>query len=339
MPLAEARILIVRLGAFGDIVMASALLQAIRNATPRARVTWVCGARVQDLVSLLDVDEVIAIDDRALFSGGPLGRARALGHALWSLAGRHFDLAVLAHMDARYRVLLWSVRSRRTRIWSRVPTFHTNPIPGRAYSDEYARLLDRDSISRGPIEGHFPLADVRSRLPRAAEEFGSSCVALVPGGSRNLLSENSHRRWPVERYAELARALIAQGRRVILVGDDGDAWVRPSFEGIGVDDRIGRYALIETLALFASAGVVVSHDTGPLHLARLVRARLVALFGPTMPREFVNEGERTVVLWGGERLACRPCYNGRYFAQCDNHLCMKDISVPQVIAAVAQLAG
>lgn len=339
MQLPEPRILIVRLGAFGDVAMASALLQAIRNSTPKAHVTWVCGARVRDLVALLDVDEIIVVDDAALFGAASWARARALWQAIRALAGKRFDLAVLAHLDARYRVLLWAVRARRTRLWSRVPSLETNPIPGRSYSDEYGRIFDADRLSRGPIEGHFPLADVRGKLPAATEDFGSSCVALVPGGSRNLLSENSHRRWPVERYAELARALIAQGRRVVLVGDHGDTWVRPAFKGVAVDDRIGAYTLTDTLSLFASAGAVVSHDTGPLHLARLVRAPLVALFGPTMPREFVNQDERTVVLWGGDWLACRPCYNGRYFAQCDNHLCMKDISVSQVSAAVAQLAG
>ena len=315
--------------------MASALVQAIRAQSRSARITWVCGARVQALVRLFDVDDVIVVDDAALLRGSLPRRLRALMSAFASLAGRRFDLAILAHLDSRYRVLLWPVVARRTRVWSRVPALDTNPIPGRSYSDEYARLLDDDPHTHGPVEGHYPLPEIRQRLPAAPEDFGPSSVVLVPGGSRNLLSEESHRRWPVERYAELAQRLLAAGRRVVIVGDEGDAWVRSAFDGVPVEDRIGKYVLAETLAVFANAGTVVSHDTGPLHLARLVRAPLVALFGPTMPTEFVHPGARTIVLWGGSRLACRPCYNGRYFARCEDHLCMKDISVEQVIVAIA----
>jgi heptosyltransferase-2 len=74
-----------------------------------------------------------------------------------------------------------------------------------------------------------------------------------------------------------------------------------------------------------------------MHLARLVRAPLVALFGPTSPAEFMLEDERTTVLWGGRHLACRPCYDGRDFAECRDNVCMQSISVDDAWAAVEQL--
>jgi heptosyltransferase-2 len=85
------------------------------------------------------------------------------------------------------------------------------------------------------------------------------------------------------------------------------------------------------------AAVVLSHDTGPMHLARLVRAPLVALFGPTSPSEFILEDARTVVLWGGRHLACRPCYDGRDFAECRDNVCMQSIGVDDALDAVEQV--
>ena len=79
------------------------------------------------------------------------------------------------------------------------------------------------------------------------------------------------------------------------------------------------------------ADLVIAHDTGPMHLARLVGARLVALFGPTPPSSFVPSDDRTTVLWGGAHLACRPCYDGREFAECSDNECMSSISADVVL--------
>jgi heptosyltransferase-2 len=58
---------------------------------------------------------------------------------------------------------------------------------------------------------------------------------------------------------------------------------------------------------------------------------LLALFGPTTPRQVISDEEPNVVLWGGRELACRPCYNGRQFAACTNNLCMQGIGVAEVV--------
>jgi heptosyltransferase-2 len=164
-------------------------------------------------------------------------------------------------------------------------------------------------------------------------------VVLVPGGARNVLRESGLRRWPVERYREIAERLIGAGRAVTLIGNADDAWVRPYFEGLTVRDEIGAHDLPGTLGILASADLVITHDTGPLHLARLARAPLLALFGPTMPAQFLVEDSRTEAIWGGAHLACRPCYDGREFAACTNNLCIKDISVVTVAErALAMLA-
>jgi heptosyltransferase-2 len=211
------------------------------------------------------------------------------------------------------------------------------PIPGRYYADEYVRLLD-EVPSRGPIVGHHPLSDVRPMLParRTGEPVG---VVLVPGGTRNVLRESALRRWPVERYRVVAGQLRAAGLPVTLVGDANDAWVRPAFAGLDVRDEIGAHGLAGTLAVMAAADLVISHDTGPLHLARLVRAPLLALFGPTIPTQFLASDTDTQTIWGGAQLACRPCYDGREFADCRDNLCMKDITAADVVArAFAMLA-
>ena len=333
------RYLIVKLAALGDVAMASALPEAIRRREPEAHVTWLCGEGVAELVRLFPgVSEVLAVDEVQLLRGRFDRRLGAMAGVWRRLALRRFDAILLGHADPRYRALVVTARARRTRWLEQSPSPRMLPIPGRYHADEYVRLLDGDD-SRGPIVGHAPLSDVRAMLPprRSAGPVG---VVLVPGGTRNVLRESALRRWPVERYRAVAERLRAAGHVVTLVGDAADAWVRPSFAGIDVRDEIGAHGLAGTLAVMAAADLVISHDTGPLHLARLVRAPLLALFGPTMPSQFLVTDADTQAIWGGASLACRPCYDGREFADCPDNLCMKDIATAEVIdRALAMLAA
>lgn len=322
------RYLIVKLSAVGDVAMASTLPGAIRQRDADAHIAWLCGAGVAELVRMFaGVDEVMVVDDAALLRGGAVRRVAALASAWRQLAGRHFDQILVGHADWRYRALALSARASRRRALSLAPSARALPVAGRYHGDEYARLLEDDS--RGPIAGHWPLADVRPALrrPVAPAEVG---VVLVPGGARNMLRESALKRWPVEGYAELARRLGRADVRVTLIGDAADAWVRPAFADLDVRDEIGAHGLAGTLGLLGAADLVVSHDTGPLHLARLVRAPLLALFGPTNPSHFVADDATTSILWGGGALACRPCYDGREFAACRDNLCMQDIRVEAV---------
>ena len=323
-----ARYLIVKLSALGDVAMASTLPNAIHGRDPGAHVTWLCGAGVADLVRMfVGVDEVLVADDVGLLRGRGMRRAAALLSAWRLLAGRRFDEILVGHADWRYRALALPARASRRRSLSLPPSRRALPVAGRYHGDEYARLLDEGS--HGPITGHWPLADVRPFLPPPT---GSSTVGavLVPGGARNMLRESALKRWPIEGYRELAIRLRRAGVPVTLVGDAADAWVRPHFADLDVRDEMGAHGLTGTLGVLREADLVVSHDTGPLHLARLVRAPVLALFGPTNPLHFVTEDATTSFVWGGSSLACRPCYDGREFAECSNNLCMKDISVAVV---------
>jgi heptosyltransferase II len=327
------RFLVIRIVGLGDIAIATALLSRILAEHPGAHVTWLCGERSAPLVRMFaGVAEVLTLDEKRLLRGSFVQRLGTVLGIWRALAGRRFDRVLLAHADRRYRLLTWPL------LGSRVASLEhgVNPLPGRFWGDEYARLLDESN--RGPIVTRFPLADVRSRLPtpRAPRQPRHRTVVMVPAGARNVLRESAVRRWPAENYAEVARRLLDDGCEVVLVGDENDVHVRPMFAGLHVIDRIGSLSLTESLCILRDADVVVTHDTGPLHLARLVRARVVALFGPTDPGQVVGRDDDVEVLWGGADLPCRPCYDGREFAPCTNNLCMKDISIEAVMRAISK---
>lgn len=330
-------VLIVKLGAIGDVVMASPMAAALGRAHPGVRVTWLAGRGVVSLLERIPgIDEVVAIDDRALLAGSSVQRAGALASAARTLRKRRFDLVLNGHPDPRYRVLEGLVRAGETRRFSRSPRRRALPVPGRYHGDEYLRLAlgeDGPSMASAALAIH-DLPDP----PSALEPGRGSIVGIAPGGARNVLSDDEVRRWPVESYAEMARQLGQDGVRIALTGAPDDEWVREAFADTeGIIDLVGHTTLLELVAALAACDVVVTHDSGPLHLARLAGTPTVALFGPTHPREKVPPGPSDRVMWSGADLPCCPCYDGRTYAHCPERTCMRAIAVDPVVATVRQL--
>ena len=204
------------------------------------------------------------------------------------------------------------------------------PLPGRYQGDEYVRLVTGLDGPSAPVAA-IPLLrpSLRPALEEKLEKNGK-VVALAPGGARNILRDDALRRWPVENYALLAGKFLKEGYQVLLTGSHQDDWVRVPFEKLAVTDLVGQTSLTDLMALFGRCRLVVTHDSGPLHLAVASGTPTIALFGPTNPGEKIPSSGKTKVLWGGEHLACRPCYDGRNYWDCHDNQCLKSLGVDRV---------
>jgi len=95
--------------------------------------------------------------------------------------------------------------------------------------------------------------------------------------------------------------------------------------------------LPEVVSVCDASDAVVSHDTGPLHLAGLSESCLVGIFGPTDPSTFMPRRPSAVGIWGGQGFACRPCYDGRDFAPCKFNGCMHQVTPELVLRELDRL--
>lgn len=334
-------VLIVKLAAIGDVVMALPMVTAVRATAADARITWMVGSTAAPLVEASEgIDEVIVVDEKALLVGTVPQKIRAVLDAWIGLAGRRFDAVYVAHSDRRYLRLVWPVLAVERR-WLGGDAHQRALVPTRSLSDEYVRLVtgldDHRALRHAPPAFRARLSD---ELSQRLDQFeaGRPLIAIAPGGARNVARDNPLRRWPLDRYADLARRLSERGFGVVVVGDESDAWVRQAFAGAPVLDLVGTTALSSLVPLFGRCAVVVTHDSGPLHLARLAGTRVIALFGPTAPHTFLRPDAQTTVLWPGAALPCAPCYDGRDFAICDNNRCMQMIETADVLARIGEAA-
>ena len=339
-PALRKRLLLLKLGAIGDVVMAIPAAAAMHAAG--YAVDWVAAEAVAPMLSLYPWIRVIAVNEARLLRGTKGERLREvlqLWGRLWAASsGQLYDLCATLYYDHRYRLLTRAVRARR-RVHLSWDVRSTRLLPGRHHTDEYARILTERPDTEIPT--HLPPVPVPNLPANPLETVdGLKRIILVPAGARNALRDDALRRWPAEAYVELAARLLAGGCEVVLAGGPEDAWVSPHFLDLGrtyperLRDVIGRFTLVETLALLASAEVTVTHDTGPLHLAGLSSTSVVAIFGPTDPRGRLPQRENCVALWGGESFSCRPCYDGREYAPCPHNGCIREITSAMVFQQV-----
>ncbi len=332
------KVLIVKIAAVGDVVMALAMLEPFLQKDPDAQITWVCGKTVEPLLRQVGkIHELIVVDEAKLLKGGFIPKALALAGVWAKLLGRRFDLAVTGHSDPRYRLLSLPASAAIRRGFGKQADGRTGPVSGRYHADEYARLA---TGADGPTAVKASIPILRLPLPAELEQIlqpGKKIVALAPGGARNILRDDALRRWPLENYAQLAEKFLRDGFQVLVTGSLSDFWIRESFKNMAVTDLVGQTPLPDLIALYGKCHLVVTHDSGPLHLAVASGVPVLALFGPTVPMEKVPVSEKVSVIWGGEHLACRPCYDGKNYADCNDNQCLKSVGVERVYAEASRM--
>jgi heptosyltransferase-2 len=337
----EKTALILKFGQIGDVIMAIPAARALYDKG--FEIHWVCGRAVQPLLESYSWIRLVPTNDKELLLGSPFQRVILLCR-LWSkIAFRRFDLCATLYYDWRYRLLTLPVWARRkvSLSWHQR---NTMLVPGRDHTDEFARILLslEDTCREQSVAPVRPDILPPSPLP---PKTAPTRVALVPGGASQLIREQyirrsspeNLRRWPIERYLELAKRLRDRNWEVVLIGGPEDGWVSSYFHDLSVTDLIGTLSLPQVIAFCNACDAVISHDTGPLHLAGLSNTCLIGLFGPTDPATRIPRRPLAVGIWGGQGFACRPCFDGRSFAPCNSNGCMRQISSELVLRELDRL--
>lgn len=312
------------------MVQCAMAIALFKQENPNIKVDWAVSQSLAPFVKDLGVaDRIIPINYDGLVKGSFFSRLKVFVQEAIKLRSLGpYQKIANAHADFRYNLLTGLVKIReKNRLDRPFPIVHRY----RVY--EYFRLL----TNRDPVDCdiNIGLHAVRQNLRLAAassqQELPSNYVVLAPGGAKNLLSDNPQRRWPIENYVSLAKKLRTIGLQVVVAGAPSDSWVSEAFVESDVIDLVGKTGLLELFRLMDHSRGVVTHDSGPLHIATVAGAPLAGVFGPTPANAFVSfERPNTTVLHKQNRVACSPCYDGKKYAPCSNNRCMSEINVDSV---------
>jgi heptosyltransferase-2 len=332
------KVLVVKIAAIGDLLMATPALRALRSDPQVEAVHLLAGRSIAAVArDHPDVDRVFFIDDRRIFHGGLAARIGEVLRVSLRLRREKYAVGFNFHRDWRFNIILFLAGCRRRvgfmsgRRRSRLLTEAVAVTGIKHHIFHYCDLVKTLGIFCLDFKMAFPLsaaaaAEAVARL-LAPENLGEYIV-LAPGGAANIKEEMESRRWPVENFSVLAGMLIKSGQRVVLLGSGQDAVIaaRITAEHPGVVDLSDRTTLAEAAAVLKRARLVVCNDSGLMHLAAAVGAQVVALFGPTHPGEKKPLNEGSIAVWKGEGMACSPCYHDGEFPKCDHMDCLKRIS-------------
>jgi heptosyltransferase-1 len=277
------RFLLVRLSSLGDVVHALPAASALRDAFPEARIDWVIDARWQRMLEgNPDVNEVIAFNRKQ--AGALSSLIRKLRAAQYTCAIDFQGLyksALLALASGAPRRIGFQRSYAREGLVAMLYTDRLNPL-GPHKVDHNRTLVERAGAKLGP--SRFPLAICSEDDDLVTRELDSHGVkdfyVLNPGGG--WLSKC----WPAERYGELHRKLAERHRwqAVVTVGPGEENLARDLIHAAGDSAPIAiPLTLGPLMALLRRAKLMVSADTGPLHIASALGTPVVGLFGPTDP--------------------------------------------------------
>jgi heptosyltransferase I len=333
------RVLIVRLGALGDVVHAIPVAAALRRTFPAARIDWLVSAKhaeILDLVTVLDCR--LAVNDRAGSSGG-----QSLWHAVGEVRRTHYDVvldlqgliksAVLAKLSGAPRVIGFTSSYAREGLARMFYSEAYDPGRGGLYDPGDTRHVVRINLgllTRLGIEvtaPEFPIADVDSPAARwAGEQTRGSYALLNPGAAW------PNKRWPPARFGQLASELRARhGIMSVALWGPGEETLAK--EVVAAADGAAllspKTTVADLVALARGARVLVSGDTGPTHIAVAVGTPIVGIFGPTRASRNGPLVPRDIAV---SREAICQCHHLR---RCTlDRMCLLDIEAREVIDAV-----
>lgn len=327
-PATLQRFLVIRPGGIGDAVLLIPFLLAVRTRFPQAEITVLAERRNGGVFNLCpQIDHLLLYDRpselfKAIFGGYDL----VIDTEQW-----HRLSAVVARLTSA-PVLLGYATNERSKMFTHSVCYSHDDYEAESFSHLLAPL------GMGPVqipERFLTMAD--AAVSNAAELLqplaGKPFVALFPGASI------PERRWGAERFRQLAELLSGQGFATVVVGggEDREQGEMIVSGGAGLN-LAGRTSLPETAAVIEQSALLVSGDSGILHIAVGLGKPTVSLFGPGRARKWAPKGERHRVI--NKALPCSPCTTFGTTPACPIQAqCMTEIKVGEVLAAVAMLLG
>lgn len=359
---ADARILVVKLAATGDLLLATPALRLLRSRYPRARIDLLTTSEAAALLSRSRlVDRVLTLDKYAFDYPSQIARRPwrllSLAPLLRALRRTRYDAVLLLHHltlpfgRLKYRSLL-ALTGARHRIGYDNGTggFLTVRIPDEGFGARHEAQYNLDAVAAiGAVDVADPhdvrLSDLSWDVTPAPRDRDTPVIAIHPGGGTYSLA----RRWPLERFAELASALHAEaGAAIILTGGRDEAELRAH-----IAERAGHPAwltcaeetnLQELATLLASVDLFIGNDSLPMHLAAAAGTPVVAIFGPSNAdawRPWVPAAWSRAVVVRRDDLACSPCfYRGHSLGTpqgCPPRPCLTELPVRRVLAESLRL--
>jgi ADP-heptose:LPS heptosyltransferase len=342
----DAKILLIRVLGIGEGVMFGPVLKHLRRNYPETDIHVMTGNPQTGFFAGSGlVDNTIAVDESKLVSKNIPYVLRLIAR----LRKEKYDLVISSHPHVFYSLFVRMLGPRKSIgfNWSNRGIFYKIGIGPKVVPRpfQFMRLLEPLGIEGdAEVIPFFTPDDLEKSLELMKRIDKKTCtvVGFCPGGAQNTGINFTQKRWPLERYVELAGLLLKEEAKIAVFGGPSDK--KEGIEltgkfGRDVHDLTGEFSLAETQAAMNYCDVIVAHDSGPLHMAVASGAPVVGIYGATRPSTCYDHGELIMLRHEVDCGPCCPEYPDQYPfdipLQCDRDMeCMMGISAKQVFNEV-----
>lgn len=296
MKLNPKKILIIRSGAIGDVLMTTPLIEVIRNKWPKARISYLVGRwSASVLKNNPNINEIIEFDDGIIAKKNPIKAATLAA----KIRKKNFDTCFV--LDKSW---LWSAFVKLVGIPTTIgfqrkgkKAFNKVNIPFSASKYELDYYLDIARKLKMRIKTRkmkiYPTKEDESFVKKF--KIKKNTIGIAPGGAENPGQKFAAKRWPLRNYRNLIKKLAEKEYNIILFGGRLDAGLCDSLKNVNPEKIVfvaGKINIQKSYLLMKKCKYFVTHDSGPMHIAACagLGKKLITIFGPTSPKRFAPGG-------------------------------------------------
>jgi ADP-heptose:LPS heptosyltransferase len=347
------KVLVMKYFGMGSLILSSPMVRAVRQAYPNASVDLLTIEQNRALSDILPIfDRVYTIETRSLFS-----ILKSMFVALRRIRREKYDVIIDAEFFSRFSALVSYLARPRYSVGFYLPeiwrgNFLTHPVHFNYYRHAivtFMALAKRLGVesSNYALEPLVISNEVESKVQAKLEVIG-----VMPGRRLVCVNVNTgplspERRWPEVSFAKLIRLILSEfpDVTIVLVGASCDVPAATKMCSLlSSEDQArllnvaGKFNLQELCALLTKSELLITNDSGPLHIAEALVVPTISFFGPETPLLYGPTGDNHVVFYKG--IYCSPCLNvhNQKKAPCNgNNVCMQLISPDDVFASTKML--
>jgi len=325
-------IIIIRSGALGDTVYATAILDAlIQEFGKDIKIDWIGTPAAKSLFKHDPrVNQVFTLKHRKLPAIINLEKRRIISYS----KENPYDLVINLEAGPQFNDLCKAIKAK-------VKHGHpyTQPVkdPNAVHMVEHMKTFYKSIISQKAYDNSYPKLFCET-YDLVQEKFSlpSEYYVIAPSNSHTNRNKINYRAWPAQKWKELITQL-ANKHSIVLIGGQGEEAyfqeLQPYPENI--IDLNGKNSLTELVSIIKNAKALITTDTGPAHIASATSTPVYCLIGPTNPSStgpYKTPFNEVHII--SKNLECSPCYYLPHIKECKDNICMKEISVEDVLGTV-----
>lgn len=336
-------ILIVKLSAIGDVIHTLPSLTELRRLYPKAHITWVVEEAAADLVKNHPLLDAVLISRRKSwmkdFQNGKVKQPlKEISSFIKTLRQRHYDLVIDFHGLFKSAIIVFLSGGKRKLgydSWQELSGFFLNE---KISEDMNKHAVDRYLDFPRYLGAKTEKAKFVLPFDKEAEEKAQILLRNINLEDKKFIAFSpvafwETKLWSNEKFARLADLINNEMQvKVVFTGSEKAAIEKitslMTTEGINLG---GATKLLELAYIYKKARLVITTDSGPMHLASAIGTPVIALFGPTDPARTGPYGSFHTIIRA--EIPCSPCL----LKKCTTKKCMEDISSEQVFAAVKNI--